>query len=64
MDFQNLSEEEWLSHRQKETLEYLDLVAQLALKRKQLLEQQLQQQQHEQQPQQRSEEHTSELQSH
>jgi hypothetical protein len=44
MDFQNLSEEEWLKHRQKETLEYLELTAQLALKKKQLLEQQLRQQ--------------------
>jgi hypothetical protein len=44
MDFQNLSEEEWLAHRQKETLEFLELTAQVALKKKLLLEQQLQQQ--------------------
>ena len=29
MDFQDLSEEEWLEHRQKETVEFLELQAQL-----------------------------------
>jgi hypothetical protein len=45
MDFQDLSEEEWLEHRQKETVEFLELQAQLALKKKQLVEQQLVEQQ-------------------